>query len=124
RVKRTTLERKNAHHRIMYETIAGHDRRRVDARCCAVVARDAPARLFDDDDGCGHIPRLQALFVKALKATTGDVSHIERRRAVAADALRGHDEVDEVAREIVALAHVIWKAGADERAVQVFDFGD
>src|SRR5205085_4163471 len=110
RVKRTTLERKNAHHRIMYETIAGHDRRRVDARRCVVVARDAPARLFDDDDGGGHVPRLQALFVKALEATTCDVSHIERRRAVAPDALCAHDEVDEVAREIVALAHVVREA--------------
>src|SRR2546423_12712431 len=112
----SSLLLKYAQHRVVDEAVAGGDGRRVDVEGFAVVVRDAPAGLFDEEDARGHVPGAQALFVEAVEAPRRDVCEVERGSAVAAHGLCRHDEVSEVAREGAALAHVVWEAGAEERA--------
>src|SRR2546423_12648200 len=74
----SSLLLKYAQHRVVDEAVAGGDGRVVVVEGPAVVVRDAPAGLFDEEDARGHVPGAKALFVEAVEATRRDVGEVER----------------------------------------------
>src|SRR5689334_3540654 len=98
----------------MNQTIAGNHCGFVNAEWATLIICDAAARFFDDERAGGDVPRLKSFFPKPIKAARGNVSEIEGSRAVAPDALRVHDEIREVARELISLAHVVRETCAEQ----------
>src|SRR5204863_7565496 len=90
----------------------------MDVERLSAIIRDASARFLDNQSPGCHVPRLQSFFPKSIEASGGNVSQVERRRAVTTHALRMHDEVGEMPGELVTLPHVVGKACAQERAPQ------
>jgi hypothetical protein len=85
---------------------------------------DLAAGFFDEEDARGGIPLLQVKFPEAIEAAGGDAGKIERRRAVAADAVGALREVTVVLKIGAGFAVAHGEAGAEEARGKRGDFGD
>ena len=66
-------------HRIVNQTIAGHDFRRIDVQSAAIEIGDFSSGLLNQQNAGREIPRVKPIFPKPIETSTGNVSKIKRR---------------------------------------------
>src|SRR5437879_6079373 len=103
----------------MDKPVVSYHRRRIYAESRAVIAADPATGLLDQQHTRGHVPRIQALFPHAVKASAGDVCEVDSCRSVAPDATRFEQKSGQVSCKILAPFEVVWKSGDDQGVAEI-----
>src|SRR5436190_12859472 len=108
----------------MNSAVAGTNWWFVDTEFRAVIIGDHAARLLDQEFARGDVPRIQPFFPEAIKPATGDVSHVDRCRTVAANSTRAEHKLGQMPGEILTMLEIVWKAGDNKCLAKFFGGGN
>ena len=109
----------HAAHLLVQRAVARQDAPSLQPEHAAVPVGDGAARLAHDQHAGRHVPRRQVRLPEPVEAAAREVAQVERRRAVAADALRAHQErAEQRQRRLGMLAHVVGEAGDEQRVLE------
>jgi len=111
-------------HFFVNKAIRGEDDRAAKLIGHAVKIGDFATRFFNEDDARGNVPAFQAKFPEAIEAPCGDAGEVERRRAIAADAVGPEREIVVVVNVGAGFAFVNGKAGAKKAGGKRGNFGN
>ena len=111
-------------HFFVNKAIRGEDDRAAKLIGHAVKIGDFATRFFNEDDARGNVPAFQAKFPEAIEAPCGDAGEVERRRAIAADAVGPEREIVIVMNVRACLAFVNGKACAKKAGGKRGNFGN
>ena len=111
-----SLAAQQREHRLVHAAVARDDVAARTRRRSAGAIAHASARLLDDQEARGDVPRVQLQLPVAVEAAARDVAEVERGAAVAAHGARVLHEAPEVVEVVVvAVVHVVGEAGREQR---------